>query len=284
MNFVDEVLPIFSFIVSVVSLILAFMANKKTNRFAKQSLDNQITPIIKLTKLGLDPKKVKVYGGKSISWEGKNKISKELYNTISNSARTNSIVTINHKNYLLINLCYKDTPKDDIGIIVDAFYFELEYTKNEIAELMILKAYSLLDPKTPFGVDVKINTHINLQIGSQAPVITIPIAYACPVYENSSLNLGNIAKIAANATKEIDLIKTPNMAKQIICFMETAYLINCRTYDNNEFLLSLYMKKDNRSGELKTSFNFGSDQLYLEKYKKAKKKARKEIQQLAETQ
>lgn len=282
MDFVDEVLPIFSFIVSFFSLILAFMANRKTNRFAKQSLDNQITPIIKLTKLGLDPKKVKVYGGKSISWEGKNKISKKLYNIISNSARTNSMVTINHKKYLLINLCYKDTPKNDIGIIVDAFYFELKYAKNEIAELKILKAYSLLDPKTPFGVDIKINTHIDLRIGSQSPVITIPIAYACPVYENSSLNLGNIAKIATNTTKEIDLLKTPSMAKQIICFMETAYLINCRTYDNNEFLISLYMKKDNRNGELKTSFECGSDKLYFDRYKRAKKKAQKEIQQLAE--
>lgn len=64
--------------------------------------------------------------------------------------------------------------------------------------------------------------------------------------------------------------------------METAYLINCRTYDNNEFLISLYMKKDNRNGELKTSFECGSDKLYFDRYKRAKKKAQKEIQQLAE--
>ena len=304
MFFVDYILPILSFLIATLSAILAFKANRKsqeannlaekankiseeanilskrTNEIAEKSLYAQIAPEIKLTKLGLDPTKVKVYGGDNITWDGKDNIPDKIYKTILNTVRTNSIVIIDDKKYLLINLCYKDTAKDDIGLVVDAFYFEMEFTKNQIDELMILKAYSLLDSETPFGIDVKINTHIDVQTST----ITIPIAYACPANRESSLNLGSIAKMAKETTEKIDLIKTPSKAKQIIYFLETAYLIKCRTFNNHEFLFSLYMKKDNVSGELETLSQCGSDELYNEKYKKAKENAHKEIQQLAETQ
>lgn len=175
MFFINFILPIFSFIIACISAILAFVTYKKykeankisqeankfakeANRFAreaneiaKKSLNTQIAPEIKLTKFGLDPTKVRVYGGNNISWIGKNNIPDELYKTILNSPRTNSITMIDDKKYLLINLCYKNTAKDDMGI-VDAFYMELECTKNQVAELSILKAYSLLNSTTPFGM------------------------------------------------------------------------------------------------------------------------------------
>lgn len=302
MFFINFILPIFSFIIACISAILAFVTYKKykeankisqeankfakeANRFAreaneiaKKSLNTQIAPEIKLTKFGLDPTKVRVYGGNNISWIGKNNIPDELYKTILNSPRTNSITMIDDKKYLLINLCYKNTAKDDMGI-VDAFYMELECTKNQVAELSILKAYSLLNSTTPFGIDVQIDTHIEVQNSN----ITIPIVYACPSDLDSSLRLGNIAKIAKETTDRINLLDSPSMAGRFIGFIETAYLIKCRTCSNDEFLFSLYMKKD-ESGRLQTSYVRGGDEIYYEKYEEAKKNFGKEIQQFALTQ
>lgn len=289
MNFVDYVLPVLSFIIALFSVTLAFMANrksqeannlaKKANEIAEESLYNQRAPEIRVSKLGIDPTKVKVYGGDNITWIGKTNLPDELYKIILNSARTNSITIIDNTKYLLINLCYKDTAKDNIGIVLDAFYFELECTKNQVAELMILKAYSLLDSETPFGIDVQINTHIDVQTST----ITIPIAYACPENRESSLNLGNIAKMAKEATKKIDLMKKLSESKKYISFFETAYLIKCRTLNNDVFLFSLYMGKNDRD-ELETVSMLRGDGLYNERYKQAKEKAGKEIQQLAVTQ
>ncbi len=306
MFFIKFILPILSFIIACISAILTFVTYKKykeankiseeANRFAKEankfareaneiaekSLYNQIAPEIKLTKLGVDPTKVEVYGGDNITWSGKKEIPNNIYRVILNSTRTSSFAMINNKKYLLINLCYKDTAKDNIGVVINAFYLELECTKNQVTELMVLKAYSLLDSETPFGIDVQINSHIDVH----ASTITIPIAYACPANRESSLNLGIIAEIAQDqdTTEKIDLLETPSKAKQIIHFIETAYLIKCRTFNNDEFLFSLYMKKDNESGELQTLSICRSDELYNEKYKEAKRNAHKEIQQVAAIQ
>lgn len=296
MIFTDYVLPIFSLLVSIVSAIIAYKAisvskaakaiseesnsiAKDANEIAKKSLNTQIAPEIKLTKLGLDPTKVRVYGGENIHWSGKNDIPDELYKIILNSARTNSIKIINDKKYLLINLCYKDTSKNNMGIVVDAFYLELECTKNQVAELSILKAYSLFNQDVPFGIDVQIDAHIDVQNS----IITIPIVYACPSDFDTSLHLGNIAQIVNETTDKINLIDSPSMADRLIGFIETAYLIKCRTFSNDEFLFSLYMEKD-ENGRLQTSYIRGGDEIYNEKYKIAKKRAKREIQQLASTQ
>ena len=145
MYFVDCILSILSIIVACISAILSFLTYKKykkaneiaeeanviakeAHKFAKEanviamkSLNAQIAPEIKLTKLGVDPTKIKVYGGENITWIGKTNLPDELYQIIINSARTDSMVIIDNTKYLLINLCYKDTTKDNIGIILDAF-------------------------------------------------------------------------------------------------------------------------------------------------------------------
>lgn len=109
MYFVDCILPILSLIVASISAILTFVTYKKykkaneiaeeanrfaeeANKFAKEaneismkSLNAQIAPEIKLTKLGIDPTKVKVYGGENITWIGKTNLPNELYQIIINS-------------------------------------------------------------------------------------------------------------------------------------------------------------------------------------------------------
>ncbi len=303
MIFVNYIIPIISVIASIFSAIFAYKANTKAkeaneiskdaknisekantiseeaNIIAMKALDLQMAPEIRLTKLELDPQKVKVFGGNNIAWIGKNELTDELYKIISESARTDSIIVINNKEYLLINLCYETTSKSDVGIILDAFCFEAECTKNSITELSILKAYSLLNPTIPFEPDIKLNIHIDINTST----ITIPIAYACPSNLYSSLNLGSIAKIAKEFTEKINLINTPDMAGKIIGFVETAYLIKCITPNNDEFLYTLYIKRD-EDGRLKTPHIYRGEEKYNQYYNIAKDRIGKEIQAIDNTQ
>ena len=303
MIFINYVIPIISVIASILSAIFAYKANTKAkeandiskeaknisekanniseeaNAIAIKALDIQMAPEIKLTKLELDPQKVKVFGGSNIAWIGKNELTDELYRIISKSARKDSVVIINNIEYLLINLCYENTSKNDMGIILDAFCFEAECTKNSIAELSILKAYSLLNPTIPFEPDIKLNIHIDINTST----ITIPIAYACPSNLYSSLNLGSIAKIAKEFTEKINLINTPDMAGKIIGFVETAYLIKCITPNNDEFLYTLYIKRD-EDGRLKTPHIYRGEEKYNQYYNIAKDRIGKEIQAIDNTQ
>ncbi len=303
MIFINYVIPIISVIASILSAIFAYKANTKAkeandiskeaknisekanniseeaNAIAIKALDIQMAPEIKLTKLELDPQKVKVFGGSNIAWIGKNELTDELYIIISKSARKDSVVIINNIEYLLINLCYENTSKNDMGIILDAFCFEAECTKNSIAELSILKAYSLLNPTIPFEPDILLNVHIDINTST----ITIPIAYACPSNLYSSLNLGSIAQIAKENTEKINLINTPDMAGKIIGFVETAYLIKCVTPNNDEFLYTLYIKRD-EDGRLKKPHIYRGDEKYSHYYNIAKERIGKEIQTVDKTQ
>lgn len=82
--------------------------------------------------------------------------------------------------------------------------------------------------------------------------ITIPIAYACPNNLYSSLNPGSIAQMASETSEKINLIDSPYQAGKVIGFVETAYLIKCLTPNNDEFLYTLFIKRDD-NGRLKTS-------------------------------
>lgn len=300
MFFIDYILPILSFFIAIISVILAFKANiksneaneisresnliskeaknisQKANEIAEKSLNVQIAPEIELTKLELNPQNVKIYGGNNISWIGKKDLPDKLYKIISKTARTDSIMVLENKEYLLINLCYENTAKDDVGIILDAFCFEGKCVKNSIAELSILKAYSLLNPTIPFEPDIRLNIHIDINTST----ITIPIAYACPSNLYSSLNLGSIAQMASQTTEKINLIDNPDMAGKIIGFVETAYLIKCLTPNNDEFLYTLYIKRD-ENGRLKVPHIYKGEQQYNDHYIEAKNRIGKEIQVIA---
>lgn len=209
----------------------------------------------------------------------KNDLTEELYGIIIKSARMNSIVVFDQKEYLLVNLCYKDTPKDDIGIVINALCFEANCAKNQITELSILKAYSLLNPTLPFETDMQLNIHIDVT----SSTIRIPVAYACPINLYSSLNLGSIAQIANEMTEKINLMDSPYKAGKIIGFVETAYLIKCLTSNNDEFLFTLYIKRD-EDGRLKTSQIVRGDEKYNMYYNKAKERIGREIQVISTDQ
>lgn len=293
MIFKDYVLPILSFLVSVISAMVAYKAfsvskaaklisqesnsiAKDANNIANRSLNFQIAPQIKLTKLELNPEKVKVFGGKNIAWDGKFDLTDDLYQNIKNLALSNILTIIDGKEYLLVNLCYSDTPKEDIGLILGAFTFEAEYNGTRIAEFSVDRVYSLLNPKEPFMSDMVLDVRKNIT----KPKIALTMAYACPYNFPSSLNLANIASLSKNTTGNINLLETPERVGEIIGFMETSYLIKCTTATDNEFFYTLHIKRNNL-GRMEVSDIYSGYEKYKEYCNKATENAGKKIESIA---
>lgn len=294
MIFINYILPVLSFLVSIVSAIIAYKANSiskaakviseesnsianDANDIANRSLNHQIAPQIDLTKLELNPTAVKVYGGKNIAWEGKDDLSDELYQQIKELALSNILTVIDGKEYLLVNLCYSDTPKDDIGLILGAFTFEAEYEGTRIAEISVDRVYSLLNSKEPFISGMKLDIRKNITKHK----ITLTMAYACPYNFPSSLNLANIASLAKNTVGNINLLETPERVAEIIGFMETSYLIRCITADNDELFYTIYIKRNN-FGRMEAGQIYRGYEKYKEYCINATEGAGRQIESIAE--
>lgn len=294
MVFINYILPILSFLVSVVSVMVAYKAisvskeakaiseqsnsiAEDANNIANKSLNFQIAPQIELTKLELNPTEVKVYGGKNIAWNGKIDLTDELYQHIKSLALSNVLTLIDGKEYLLVNLCNSETPKEDIGLILGAFTFEAEYKGTRIAEISVDRAYSLLNSKEPFVSDMVLNVRKNIT----HPKITFTIAYACPYNFPSSLNLANIAFLSKNTSDDINLLESPERVGEIIGFMETSYLIKCITATDNEFFYTIHIKRNNL-GRMEVSQIYSGYEKYKEYCMKATERAGKKIEFIAE--
>lgn len=277
MNFDNSTISLLSLIVSILSAIIAYKANinsRKANNISQESMDFQIAPTnIYLTKLELDPSKVKVFGGRNVAWSGKSDLTEELFKQITDLAYSNILTIINGKEYLLVNLCHKKTLKEDVALILDAFCFEAQYEgKFFINKLSVERVYSLLDLESPFKPNMKLDIHKNVT----GTTITIPIAYAYPFNSSASLNLARIAEISRETKNVINLIKNPEKAGEIIGFVETSYLIKCTTNIGKEFFYSLHMERNNN----KLEYNIC---LGKEEYKKYCRDATKHIKKNIES-
>lgn len=294
MIFINYILPVLSLLVSIVSAIIAYKAvsvskeakviseeansiANNANDIANRSLNHQIAPQIELTKLELNPTAVKVYGGKNIAWEGKSDLSDEIYQKIKELALSNILTVIDGKEYLLVNLCYSDTPKDDIGLILGAFTFEAEYEGTRIAEIFVDRVYSLLNSKEPFMSGMKLDIRKSITQHK----ITLTMAYACPYNFPSSLNLANIASLAKNTVSNINLLETPERVAEIIGFMETSYLLRCITADNDEFFYTIYIKRNN-FGRMEAGQIYRGFEKYKEYCTNATEDAGRQIESIAE--
>lgn len=244
MNFDETTMSLISIMVSIISVIIAYKANinsRKANSIAQESMNLQIAPTIHFTKLEVDASKVKVFGGHHVAWKGKNDLTEELFRQIKDLAYSNTLTVINGKEYLLINLCSKNTLKEDMALILDAFCFEAQYDSEFIInELSVERVYSLLDLESPFKPNMKLDIHKNLT-GTK---ITIPVAYTYPFNSSASLNLGQIAEISHNTNAIINLVENPEKAGEIIGFVETSYLIKCTTNIDKEFYYTLHMERN----------------------------------------
>ena len=269
-------------LVSILSAIIAYKANinsRKANKIAQESMNFQIAPKnINFTKLELDPSKVKVFGGHNVAWSGKDNLSKELYEQIINLAYSNTLTEIDGNEYLFINLCRKDTLQEDIALVLNAFCFEVKYSGEFlINKLSVERVYSLLDSKSPFQPNMKLNVHKNIT----GTTITVPIAYAYSFTASASLNLPQIAEISNNKENIINLVDRPEEAGKIIGFVETAYLIKCTTNIGKEFFFTLHMERN--SNKLEYQIYLGQEQ-YKQYRNIATKRIKRRIESIANEQ
>lgn len=224
----------------------------------------------------MDPTKVKVYGGSNIAWNGKKDLSEDLFNKIISLSCSYTLTSFYGTEYLLVNLCSKETPKEDVGLILNAFCFELQYEGTFINELSVERAYSFADTSGPFISNMRLDIHKKLRNRE----IAMPIAYACPFSSPSLLNLNQIADISQKAKTVINLVANPEKAGEVIGFSESAYLIKCITNRGDSFLYTIHMRR--HSGKLEYVVYSGNKN-YKESYKSITKKIHKKIELVSDS-
>ncbi len=108
---------------------------------------------------------------------------------------------------------------------------------------------------------------------------TIKIAYAYPLNKTASLNLTSIAKqIAAEEKEEIDLLKTPERAGEILGFVETAYQFSCKTVDGIDYDFSFFIDRDmQNNGRLEHRHFYYTRDEFNRRSEKASLKAGKNV-------
>lgn len=285
-EFLNPILPFVAIVISICALIRSGKANKianDANEISNQMRDDTQRPRLKLVSLSLDPQNVHIYGGKNITWAGKLPLRDDLFNVIKDSFRSDSVVTFKvekeaaPQEYLLINLCGKDSQREDIGLILNAITFSVENqnTDNPISEITIEKAYSMISNSKPFPLDMKLR---NSTITIHENPFSVNLAYACCHYESSSLNLGGIAGIKASGeTDIINLIDSPERAGEIIAFADTAYLFSCKTTSGQRYEFSLVISKNPSTGNLKDHFIYYKREEFDKRAAAASERANKKV-------
>lgn len=285
-EFLNPILPFVAIVISICALIRSGKANKianDANEISNQMRDDTQRPRLKLVSLSLDPQNVHIYGGKNITWAGKLPLRDDLFNVIKDSFRSDSVVTFKvekeaaPQEYLLINLCGKDSQREDIGLILNAITFSVENqnTDNPISELTIEEAYSMISSSKPFPLDMKLR---NSTITIHENPFSVNLAYACCHYESSSLNLGGIAGIKASGeTDIINLIDSPERAGEIIAFADTAYLFSCKTTSGQRYEFSLVISKNPSTGDLKDHFIYYKREEFDKRAAAASERANKKV-------
>ena len=226
--------------------------------------------ILKLDSMIINPKGIIVFGGKNVKWEGNEAIPNEYLPIIRRTALSSSIINLNGKNSLFINLCEKDVHIDDIGLILNLAYLNFKCKKANIRNLYILKVYSMINYDKSFTTNIRIDAQIQLNNDS----LILPISYACPHYEMSSMNLASISHIAKTEEQQFDLLKVPERAGEIISFIETGYLIQCILSDNKTHILSLIIDRDmKKGGRLNRHYFYAGDEVFEDMASKAIDKA-----------
>jgi hypothetical protein len=170
--------------------------------------------------------------------------------TILESTLTTSLRYFDKKQYLLINLCSKDTDYESIGLVLNAGTFSLRQAENspaDIQEMKIMEAYSMMSSDEFYPFDLTFHTQMAISGSS----LSIPLAYACPHDIKPSLKLSNIANLATTkSTDTLDIASSKDLADLYIAFTETGYVLTCETENNEEFEYTLYLNRDAESGVL----------------------------------
>lgn len=271
----NEILPYIAIAISIWAVSLS----KEANEISKQMRDDAQRPRLEFVSLSLDPQNVYVYGGRNITWAEKLPLRDDLFEVIEDSFRSGSTVkfAVNEgdipQEYLLVNLCKEGSPREDIGLILNAVTFTVENqnTDNPINALTIKESYSMINNNEPFPLDMELD---NSAISIHENCFSIHLAYACCFNQPSSLNLAGIAAIKASGETEIiNLIESPERAGEIIAFADTAYLFSCNAADGQTYEFSMAISRDPSTGNLKDHFISFSRKIFDERAANASERA-----------
>lgn len=287
-----QIIGIFAAIgISIVSLFITFRQTKiaqeandlaKTaNDLAEKAKKDANKPSPKIRSLFLDPQNAYVFGGGNVKWTGKKKLREDQLKVIHSTFRSDSIVKFmiepdgHPEEYLLVNICDKESRDEDIGLILNAITFTAENDGPPIIEMTINEAYSMTSQNESFPTDMKVR---NSTIIWDKSSINIKFAYACRFNQASSLNLESIAQIIEKEKDIIDLIECRYRAGEILGFAETAYQFTCRTADNQSYDFSLVIDRDmDNDGSLKTHRIYYTRKEFDIRAKEASERARQNV-------
>jgi hypothetical protein len=206
--------------ISIMALVISWRT--AINRKKEEEFERQ--PIMTVTRFALNPKMFNLAGGEKIYW------CKEKFNRIHRKVLHNSQwKSIDWQGNLFINMCQTEDLSRAV-IAFNAMTIELEFTENIFDELKIKKVYSMREKKQGFGRGMKINAKFPVFESK----VELPITYAYIHDEvlgsRTSLRLREIYKYAKWKNRPvIDFLTSRSEAGKYIGFIETGYLIECRT-------------------------------------------------------
>lgn len=277
---INLIFPIISMLSVVFSASILLFINKKL-KDAKRVAMLAKTPRLQLTGLSLSPIDVDMYVGDNVEWDntkpiwGKDPATDEFYSYIDlvlnpNCLRKETLISHKGKKYLFINRCPQDAEKhkDNIVLAFDVLNMKIEFDSNRINTLKIKKSYAMISESEAFGSDVKIDVNFSIDKSS----LEIPIAYACLISRNTSVNLYNINKLAkSGANAPIDFLQSKEKIKKYLNFTETAYLLECTTTDDEIHYYSMLLKVD--EDKLVSNMIYNGQDWFYEKAKTASYRA-----------
>ena len=261
----ETMISIISIIIAILGFLLAVFSFK-SSREAKYKANR---PILTLTELTLFLDKYEVYVGNSVPW-GKKKLAQNpnLVNDImKNKGKSTRLENKRSGNdYLFINACHNKTANtSQVVLALDVLNIKVDFSNNEVSRLRIKKFFSIRadDGETFTILDVDAEFPVN------GTTLEVPIAYACIHGTPTSMHLHEIYKLKKSilrnlGKKTINLLQTRGNASDYIAFVETGYLLECKTIDGYIYEYSLYLQINENGTLIFEKIQNGSD-LFKEK-------------------
>ncbi|MCL2593634.1 MAG: hypothetical protein FWD82_09770 [Defluviitaleaceae bacterium] len=257
-------------------------------------------PVVRLTDLTIDTKKVEIYigedvdgyyGAKSINEQIVSDREKKYVDLVTDPKKLNqtSLLLPNEHlipgkgAYMFVNLCTKNSNVEDIILAFDVLNITLtiDDENKSIEELEINAAYSLRKVDKSFGGGLTIDVDLT-KIPKFISPLEIPVAYAYTVGDESSLHVSHInseknrikSKQEKNPSMEIDtkiqLLKPQARVGKYLGFSETSYLLKCKTSSSFfPYYYSIFLSLSNRM--LNPPEQSDNKKLFLSKVKHAGK-------------
>jgi len=259
--------------ISVISIVISFLGfllavfSFKGSREAKYKANR---PILTLSEFKIFLDRYEMYVGGNVPW-GKNKsLENSTYEEcIRRNAKNITKLEHNNKDYLFINFCPKDTSSTKKAILAfDVLNIKIDFSNNDVSKLRIKEVFSIGLNGESFIKDFKVNAEFTVS----EPTLELPIAFACIHDHPTAINLQKIQKFKKSVIKNIvrkpiDLLQSRGNVDGYIGFVETGYLLECKTIDGYIYAYSLCFEV-NKNGTLILEKIQNGRKLFDEKVKK----------------